>query len=294
MMARTCAAKASFNSMRSMSCELESGERERFGNRGDGADAHLFRQTTGDGVGDEAGERLNAELARAAVFHQDGGGGSVRGLRGVAGSDGSLRVKDGLERGEGGSRSVGARAFVGGEFFFLNVRLFRRDVRSCSRDFDRNELFGEAAGGLRGESFLVARESELILINSRDAVMPGDALGGKAHGEKRGRIVGGEPGIGAGLVAAHGNEAHGFGSAGDDDAGGAGADAVIGERDGLETGGAEAIDGCAGNFDGKAGAKSGHARDVPTLLAFGLRAAEDDVVDGGFFEGGNASKRAGE
>ena len=61
-----------------------------------------------------------------------------------------------------------------------------------------------------------------------------------------------QPGIGAGLVAAYGNEAHGLSSAGDDDAGCAGADAVIGERDGLKTGGAEAIDGGAGNFNGKA------------------------------------------
>ena len=99
---------------------------------------------------------------------------------------------------------------------------------------------------------------------------------------KRGRIVCGEPGIGAGLVAAHGNEAHGFCAAGDDDARGAGADALIGERDGFKTGGAEAIDGGARDFDGQAGAQSGHARDVQSLLAFGLSAAEDDVVDGGF------------
>ena len=86
------------------------------------------------------------------------------------------------------------------------------------RDGDRNEFFGEAAGGLRGESFLVAREGEGVLIVTRDTVVAGDALGGEAHGEQRRGVVGGEPGIGAGLVAAHGNEAHGFGAAGHDDA----------------------------------------------------------------------------
>ena len=59
----------------------------------------------------------------------------------------------------------------------------------------------------------------------------------------------------------------------------AGADAVIGDGDGLEAGGAEAVDGGAGNFDRKAGAEGSHARDVPALLAFGLGAAEDYVFD---------------
>ena len=76
-------------------------------------------------------------------------------------------------------------------------------------------------------------------------------------------------------------QAHGFGAAGDDDARDAGADALIGDGDGLKARGAEAVDGGAGDFDGQAGAQSGHAGDVPALLAFGLRAAEDDVVDFG-------------
>ena len=84
-------------------------------------------------------------------------------------------------------------------------------------DGDGNEFFGEAAGGLRGERFLVACEGEGVLIFAGDGVAAGDALGGEAHGEQRRGVVGGEPGIGAGLVAAHGNEAHGFGAAGDDD-----------------------------------------------------------------------------
>ncbi len=71
---------------------------------------------------------------------------------------------------------------------------------------------------------------------------------------------------------------------------GAGADALIGDRDGFEARGAEAIDGGAGNFDGKAGAQSGHAGDVEALLALGLGAAEDDVVDVGFVEAGTLSK----
>ena len=112
--------------------------------------------------------------------------------------------------------------------------------------------------------------------------MAGDALGGKAHGEQRGGIVLGEPGIGAGLEAAKGKQAHGFDAAGDHDAVAAGADAEIGLGDGFEAGGAEAVDGDAGDLDGKPGAQGGQAGDVPALLALRLGAAEDHVVDFGF------------
>ena len=90
--------------------------------------------------------------------------------------------------------------------------------------------------------------------------------------------------MGLGLIAAKGEQAHGFDAAGDDDAVAAGADAQIGHGDGFKAGGAEAVDGDAGNFDGKAGAQSGQAGDVPALLALWLGAAEDDVVDFGFVE----------
>ena len=152
---------------------------------------------------------------------------------------------------------------------------------------DGNQLFGEAAGGLRGEGFLVAGEGEGVLIFAGDVVLAGDALGGEAHGEQRGRIVLGEPGIGAGLDAAHGDQAHGFGAAGDDDAAPPERMRMIGLRDGLKAGGAEAVDGDAGNLDGQAGAESGQAGDVPALLALGLRAAEDHVVDFGSIQAGN-------
>ena len=95
--------------------EGEAGELEGFGDGGDGTDAHLFRQAAGDGVGDEAGEGVKAEFAGAAGIHENGGGGAVGGLRGVAGGDGSLRVEGGLELGQRFGGGVGARAFVGGE-----------------------------------------------------------------------------------------------------------------------------------------------------------------------------------
>ncbi len=70
----------------------------------------------------------------------------------------------------------------------------------------------------------------------------------------------------------------------------AGANALIGHGDGLKAGGAEAVDGGAGNFDGKTGAQCGHARDVPALFALRLSATENDVLDLGFIEAGTLSK----
>src|SRR5208283_4703421 len=59
----------------------------------------------------------------------------------------------------------------------------------------------------------------------------------------------------------------------------AGGDALGGESDGLQAGGAEAVDGHGGAGDGQAGAEAGDARDVHALLGLGRGAAEDDVLD---------------
>jgi len=64
--------------------------------------------------------------------------------------------------------------------------------------------------------------------------------------------------------------------------------------DGLKAGGTEAIDGDAGDFNGEAGAQGGPASDVPALLAFGLGATEDDVVDFGAIEGGDPVQGSGQ
>ena len=65
-------------------------------------------------------------------------------------------------------------------------------------------------------------------------------------------------------------------------------DALGGLRDGLQAGGAEAVDGHGRGFDGQAGAQRGDARDVHALLGFGHGAAEDDVVDFLGVEAGHA------
>jgi hypothetical protein len=103
----------------------------------------------------------------AGGIHEDGCGGSVGGLRGVAGGDCALRVEDGLELGEGGGRGVGARAFVGGEHRFSVTTGFPAFSRDSAGDRDRDQLVGEAAGGLCGDGLLVAGESEGVLIFAR-------------------------------------------------------------------------------------------------------------------------------
>jgi len=85
----------------------------------------------------------------------------------------------------------------------------------------------------------------------------------------------GEPGIGAGFEAAKGQQAHGLDSAGHHHSVAAGADAVIGQDNGFEPGGAEAVDGDARNFDRQLCAQSGKASDIPALFALRLGAAED-------------------
>jgi hypothetical protein len=98
----------------------------------------------------------------------------------------------------------------------------------------------------------------------------------------------GQPGIGVGLEAAHGDQAHGLGAAGQHHAVSAAADAQIGQGDGFKTGGAKAVYGDAGNLHRQAGAQSGKAGDIPALLALRLGTAQDDVVDLGAVEGGQA------
>jgi len=61
-------------------------------------------------------------------------------------------------------------------------------------------------------------------------------------------------------------------------------DLVRGHGDGLEPGGAEAIDGGRCDGDGQSSKHGGHASDVRTLRTVGLRAAQDNVLDFGGIE----------
>jgi hypothetical protein len=94
--------------------------------------------------------------------HDDRGGGSVGGLRRVAGGDGALGVEDRLELGEGFERGVGAGAFVLAEGFGGGLRLLDLSTLGTVdvvRNFDGDDLVVEVAGGDGGERLLVDSEA---------------------------------------------------------------------------------------------------------------------------------------
>ena len=88
---------------------------------------------------------MEAQFLCASGVHQDGSGGAIRGLRGVASRDSALGVEGGLEFGEGFERAIGAGAFVGCEDFFGDHRLACLCSRHCGGDGNRDQLFGESA-----------------------------------------------------------------------------------------------------------------------------------------------------
>ena len=61
--------------------KAQAGELERLRDRAHWTDAHFLRVAPGIGEGDEAGERREAERARALARHHDRGRGAVGGLR---------------------------------------------------------------------------------------------------------------------------------------------------------------------------------------------------------------------
>ncbi len=211
-----------------------------------------------------------------------------------------LSVKRGFQFGQDFERSVGAREFVGVEDeglrrgFGGGLRFGRGAVAVGERGdfyFDGDGFVLEVAGGDGGEGFFVGVGGELIGLLAGDSEFARDIFRAEAHVDVGVRIVIDEPGIRGNFVAAHGNQGHRFGAAGDDDFRGAAANAFGSERDRLQAGRAETVDGHRGGFDGKSGAKSGDARDVHALLAFGHGAAEDHVVDFLGVESGHAGER---
>src|SRR4029077_20321349 len=124
-----------------------------------------------------------------------------------------------------------------------------------------------------------------------DGELAGDIFSAQAHVDVRVWVMVDEPGIGGGFVPANGHKRHALVSASDDDFGGPAANALGGERDGLQTGGAETVDGHRGGLHGKTGAEGSDAGYVHALFAFGHSAAENYVVDLFGVEGGDAGQR---
>ena len=80
-------------------------------------------------------------------------------------------------------------------------------------------------------------------------------------------------------TAAHGNQAHGFSTAGDYDLGFAHTNAVSGHLNGGETRCAKTVDGDAAHGMGKAAEGHGDAGHVHALLALGEGASDDGIFN---------------
>ena len=125
----------------------------------------------------------------------------------------------------------------------------------------------------------MAFEGESVGVFAGNAVMLCDALGGEAHREVGAGMILNQPGIDGDLVASHGDHGHGLCATGNDDIGSSAADALSGEGDGLQAGGAEAVDGHSCALVGQTSAQSDDAGEVHALFGFGHGTADDDVVD---------------
>ena len=173
-------------------------------------------------------------------------------------------------------RGVGARALVGFDQ--------RRSCGRSARRLDRDELLGEAALGLRrATARWWLRERERVLVLARDRVALGDVLGGLAH--RLGRVALRHPRVdqppaerrvvhrllaagqaGLGLRHHPGGAAHRLRAAGEIEVALAEPQRPRGLVDGLEPGGAEAVDGHPGDLDRqarRAAPPSGRRRGCP-------------------------------
>ena len=210
-------------------------------------------------------------------------------------------MKCGLEFPQGLERSIGARTFVGAERECLRRRFDGSGLsfgkssvavgHGSNLHCDRKGFVFELSRGDGRKRFFVRIQRELVGLLARDTKFARNVLRAEAHADIRvGRMID-KPRIGRNLVAAHGHERHGLGTACDDDLRRAAANALGGKRDGLQAGGTEAVDGHRGSFHGQAGAERSDARHVHALLAFGHGTAENYVINFLGFETRNARKR---
>ena len=172
-----------------------------------------------------------------------------------------------------------------------------RTVSRPLRRLDRDDLLGQPAGLGGGDGALVAAQGEGVLVLAADPVALGDVLAGLAHrlgrdaelGHARvdhppaeGRVVhrlraAGEGALG--LLDDPGRPAHRLDPAGQVEVALAELDRAGGAVDRLQAGGAEAVDGGAGNAVRQAGQQRRHPRHVAVVLARLVGGAEVDVDD---------------
>ena len=178
---------------------------------------------------------------------------------------------------------------------------------------DGDDLALEEAVALGLDGPLLAEGGELVHLLAGHLLVLGHVLGRLAHGDVDvGQPLRGRPrvgdlrgpglrpalGLGEGRVVGPGvrravlEPAHRLHAGGHEDVALAGPDGVGGHADGLEGGGAVAVDGHAGHV--QSGQEGGHPADVVAGLARRLAAAHDEVLDLGGVELGDLGQDLGD
>jgi len=166
---------------------------------------------------------------------------------------------------------------------------------ALARDLDRDDLFGEISRRHRLAGALLRAQRERVLVRARDLVFLGHVLAGLRHGvdavlrldhgideapAQRGVVNFGAAREGL-LRLAHDQRGarHRFDAAGDGEFRFAAANGARGIADGVEAGGAQPIEGDAGDAIGQAREQQRHARHVAVVFARLVGAAEHDLVE---------------
>lgn len=266
--------------------------RQQLRNRQRGADAHLVRRAAhGGGANKLANDAAREpELRRRAPPHQQRRRRAVADLARVAGRRRAVGLERGLELREPLDACIRADPVV------LRHRdlLLRADLVPLLVDLleargHGDNLLRKLAAGPRAGGAQVAFDGKGVLVGAADAVARGDVLRGQAHGHDAvagvldGAVFERGPGVdgdGArGVVARHALHA-----GADADVDHAGADLAGHGGDGLETGGAGAVDGVQRGGVGVADVVHGHAGGLGAAQ-LGEHDADGDVVDLGGVEG---------
>src|SRR5690606_14298811 len=254
----------------------------------DRTDAHLVRLAAGHREAAEDAHRLDIPALGDLGVHHHARRGAVGKLAGIAGGDEPLGATHRLQLGQAFQSGVRAVALVAVDGDFLVADLAGVLVLHHHGGGERHDLLIELAGLLRGGGALLADQGVFVLRLAADVVALGDDVGGLDHRHVQLRLVLHQPFVAAAvhveLVVLH--QADGLHAAGNHHRYLLHHDPVGGQGDGLQAGGAEAVDRQAGRGDRQAGADGRQTGHVLALRAFVEGGAEDDVLDLGRINAG--------
>ncbi len=125
-----------------------------------------------------------------------------------------------------------------------------------------------------------------ILCRTINTILFSHQFCSNPHGGKGFRPVCDQARVGTVLVATHRHTAHRFCPTGDDAIGKTDHDSLGGQGDGLQSGGAETVDGLRGHINRDTGLKRRYAGDIHPLLTLGEGAAEQYVIDASCIDAG--------